>query len=87
MSRIPTYQYQPIPTKGQKAKRVAQTMAISFGMGFFVGSTVVMLHTVLNPSGPGIPRFQGAFRRAAQSGGAFGCIFAIGSLIRPGVLS
>lgn len=54
------------------------TMGMGFGMGMFVGGSVVVLHHITNK----LPR-QNMLRNAAGAGASFGVIFAVGSLIRP----
>ena len=56
----------------------AKMAALGFAMGAVVGSTVVGLHATLNR----IP-VQLAVKSMASTGGAFGTIFAVGTLLRP----
>lgn len=69
----------PQETKTDQLKRIGGTMGMGFGMGMFVGSTVVTLHCLMNR----VP-LRGMGKQIFSSGAAFGCIFAFGSLVRPG---
>jgi len=76
------YRPPPEPSKKEKAKRFMTNLAMGFGMGMFVGSAVVLIHTVITPFPKGVSRWTGFGKRAMGTGASFGCIFAVGALIR-----
>jgi hypothetical protein len=79
MSSFPSFHPIPPPQESNstKFKRLLKSSFLAFGMGTFIGSSVVVLHTVMQ----GLPR-AGLAKRALGSGVVFGSIFAVGPFIR-----
>lgn len=74
----------PVPRKKPLSQRVLNNVfppLMGFGMGMFVGGSVVMLHFAM--SNRRMLFTKEALKAAGSSGAAFGCIFAVGSLFRP----
>jgi hypothetical protein len=66
-------------TLGDKVQAVSMQAAFGFGMGLFVGGSVVALHSVMSQ------QYAGMGKRVLLAGLPFGTIFAVGSIIRSGV--
>ncbi len=60
-----------------KVKHYGTSMAMGFGMGFFIGSSAVTLHCVVSR----LP-LRGMGKQISASGMMMGSIFALGSIVR-----
>jgi hypothetical protein len=69
------------PTTKDKAKMGAMQAAMGFGMGMFVGSSVMFLHGATSGN------LKGVGKRMIGAGLPFGVIFGVGSFIRSGAVS
>lgn len=85
---LPVQQYlmvpPPVPIKRPFTDRVKQNLLpplAGFGMGLFVGGTVVCLHFAISQRV--LFNTRTMWKAAGSSGAAFGCIFAVGTLFRP----
>jgi len=68
------------PSKMEKFKKYAMAGGGGLMMGGIMGSSIVLLHTLISARGPN--KFQGIVGKCAQLGGAFGTIFGVGSIVR-----